>query len=156
MPDGNTSACHWNVLTSICLEWESYGLPTYVCRQVVDHGDILPPPRIARLAAVRHRLTSGFHCSLAHTNRFSVSKALWKPAASTTYIVCPPPYCDAASHTSTLPTQKTTQTPPPQAVKKPYYYHYHLPKYCTTDCKQHICLPLSYLPQPASLTPSRG
>jgi hypothetical protein len=80
MPDGNTSACHWNVLTSRCLEWESYGLPTYICRQVVDHGDILSPPRIARLAAVRHRLTPAFHCSLAHTTRFSVSKALWKPA----------------------------------------------------------------------------
>jgi hypothetical protein len=43
------------------------------------------------------------------------------------YIFCPPPYCDAASYTSTLPTQKTTQTPPPQAVK-PYYY-YLLPTY---------------------------
>jgi hypothetical protein len=147
MPDGNTSACHWNVLTSICLEWESYGLPTYVCRQVVDHGDILSPPRIARLAAVRHRLTPAFHCSLAHTIRFSVSKALWKPAPSTTYNLAYHPYCDAASHTSTLPTQKTTQTPPPQAVK-PHLSIYQ--SYRTT-----VCL-FSHLPQPASPTPSRG
>jgi hypothetical protein len=154
MPDGNTSACHWNVLTSICLEWESYGLPTYVCRQVVDHGDILPPPRIARLAAVRHRLTPAFHCSLAHTIRFSVSKALWKPAPSHDFHLAYHPYCDAASHTSTLPTQKTTTTPPPQAVK-PYRPSTYLPTVQLTANNPTVCL-FSHLPQPASPTASRG
>jgi hypothetical protein len=154
MPDGNTSACHWNALACCIyvLSGSHTCLHMYVCGR---------PRRYIIITATPCCCATPTHFwvplqSRTHKPDFPFQKLSGNLQHPRPTSFCPPPYCDAASYTSTLPTQKTTQTPPPQAVKPYYYYYYLLPTYCTTDCKQRRCLPLSYLPQPALLTPSRG
>jgi hypothetical protein len=149
MPDGRTSACHWNV--GICLEkWESY-LPTYVLyvcsrphgRQYYITADVL------LLLCDTVRLWVPLQ-SRTHKPISLLQKARRKPAL-TTYTSYPLPYCDAASYTSTLPTEKTTQTPPSQAVNR---YYYHLPTVQLTANNTER-LPLSYL-HPAEVDAAFG
>lgn len=122
------------------------------CMYVADHtaGSIISPPTCCCCCATP--FDSGFHCSLAHTNKpiSLLQKARRKPAL-TTYTSYPLPYCDAASYTSTLPTEKTTQTPPSQAVNR---YYYHLPTVQLTANNTER-LPLSYL-HPAEVDAAFG